>query len=26
MEHGKSLPGKEGEMALIQAYRDADNF
>jgi hydroxypyruvate isomerase len=25
MEHGKSLPGKEGEMALIQAYREADN-
>ena len=26
MEHGKSLPGKEGELALIKAYRDADNF
>jgi hydroxypyruvate isomerase len=26
MEHGKSLDGKEGELALIQAYRDADNF
>jgi hydroxypyruvate isomerase len=26
MEHGKSLPGKEGEMALIQAYREADDF
>jgi len=26
MEHGNSLPGKEGELALIRAYRDADNF
>jgi hydroxypyruvate isomerase len=26
MEHGKSKEGKEGELALIQAYRDADNF
>lgn len=26
MEHGKSISGKEGENALIQAYRDADNF
>jgi hydroxypyruvate isomerase len=26
MEHGKSLPGKEGELALIQAYREADDF
>jgi hydroxypyruvate isomerase len=26
MEHGKSLPGKEGEIALIKAYRDADDF
>ncbi len=26
MEHGKSLPGKEGEIALIKAYRDSDNF
>jgi len=26
MEHGISIPGKEGELALIQAYRDADNF
>jgi hydroxypyruvate isomerase len=26
MEHGNSLPGKEGEMALIKAYRDSDNF
>ncbi len=26
MEHGTALPGKEGELALIKAYRDADNF
>jgi hydroxypyruvate isomerase len=26
MEHGKSLSGKEGEIRLIEAYRDADNF
>jgi hydroxypyruvate isomerase len=26
MEHGKSKPGKEGELALIKAYRDADSF
>ncbi len=26
MEHGNSLKGKEGELAVIQAYRDADNF
>ena len=26
MEHGNVLPGKEGEMAVIEAYRDADNF
>lgn len=26
MEHGKSKSGKEGEIALIQAYREADNF
>ena len=26
MEHGNALPGKEGEMALIKAYRDADSF
>jgi hydroxypyruvate isomerase len=26
MEHGNAKPGKEGEMALIQAYRDADAF
>jgi hydroxypyruvate isomerase len=26
MEHGKSKDGKEGELALIQAYREADSF
>lgn len=26
MEHGNSKPGKEGEQALIKAYRDSDNF
>jgi hydroxypyruvate isomerase len=26
MEHGKIGTGKEGELALIKAYRDADNF
>jgi hydroxypyruvate isomerase len=26
MEHGLSIEGKPGELALIQAYRDADNF
>jgi len=26
MEHGNAIPGKEGEEALIKAYRDADNF
>ncbi|HMP91439.1 MAG TPA: TIM barrel protein [Phnomibacter sp.] len=26
MEHGKSKPGKEGELALIAAYREADAF
>ncbi len=26
MEHGISLPGKEGEERLIQAYREADGF
>jgi hydroxypyruvate isomerase len=26
MEHGNSMPGKEGELALIKAYRDCDNF
>jgi hydroxypyruvate isomerase len=26
MEHGNSIQGKEGELALIKAYRDADSF
>ena len=26
MEHGKSIKGKEGEQALINAYRKADDF
>ena len=26
MEHGNAKPGKEGELALIKAYRDADDF
>jgi hydroxypyruvate isomerase len=26
MEHGNFKPGKEGELALIKAYRDSDNF
>lgn len=26
MEHGNSKPGKEGELALIAAYRETDNF
>ena len=26
MEHGNAKPGKEGELALIQAYRDSDSF
>jgi hydroxypyruvate isomerase len=26
MEHGRSIDGKEGELALIEAYRKADNF
>jgi hydroxypyruvate isomerase len=26
MEHGRSIEGKEGEIALIEAYRKADNF
>lgn len=26
MEHGISKPGKEGELALIQAYVESDNF
>jgi hydroxypyruvate isomerase len=26
MEHGNALPGKEGEMSLINAYRSCDGF
>jgi hydroxypyruvate isomerase len=26
MEHGNARPGKEGELALIAAYRESDNF
>jgi len=26
MEHGNSMPGKEGELALIKAYRESDQF
>lgn len=26
MEHGNSLPGKDGELALIKAYREVDDF
>jgi hydroxypyruvate isomerase len=26
MEHGNSLPGKDGELALIKAYREVDSF
>jgi len=26
MEHGKSLPGKEGEARLIKAYRECDSY
>lgn len=26
MEHGNSIPGKEGELRLIQAYRESDSF
>jgi hydroxypyruvate isomerase len=26
MEHGNSIPGKEGEAALVAAYREADSF
>lgn len=26
MEHGNSIPGKEGEQALLNAYRAVDNF
>jgi hydroxypyruvate isomerase len=26
MEHGNAQPGKEGELALIKAYRESDSF
>jgi hydroxypyruvate isomerase len=26
MEHGNAKPGREGELALIRAYREVDNF
>jgi hydroxypyruvate isomerase len=26
MEHGNAMPGKEGELALIKAYRESDSF
>jgi hydroxypyruvate isomerase len=26
MEHGNSMPGAEGELALIKAYREVDSF
>jgi len=26
MEHGNSIKGKEGELALIKAYRESDSF
>lgn len=26
MEHGNSIPGKEGELALLKAYRQVDDF
>jgi hydroxypyruvate isomerase len=26
MEHGNSRPGKEGEMRVIEAYKESDNF
>jgi hydroxypyruvate isomerase len=26
MEHGNSMPGREGELAVIEAYRKCDNF
>jgi len=26
MEHGRSKSGKEGEMAVIEAYRACDDF
>jgi len=26
MEHGNSKPGKEGDLAVIEAYREVDRF
>ena len=26
MEHGNSLPGKDGEKAVIDAYKEVDSF
>ena len=26
MEHGNSMQGKKGEMRVIEAYREVDNF
>jgi hydroxypyruvate isomerase len=26
MEHGNAKPGKEGELAIINAYRETDSF
>ncbi|MGB3150277.1 MAG: xylose isomerase, partial [Maribacter sp.] len=26
MEHGNSKPNKEGEQAVIEAYKEVDNF
>jgi hydroxypyruvate isomerase len=26
MEHGNAKPGKDGELALIKAYREVDSF
>lgn len=26
MEHSNARPGKEGELALIKAYRECDSF
>jgi hydroxypyruvate isomerase len=26
MEHGNFYPGREGEIKLIEAYREVDNF
>jgi hydroxypyruvate isomerase len=26
MEHGNAKPGKDGELALIRAYRESDAF